>query len=172
MAPRGPSLRIKVIHKDCSGCLSCMTVCSMANESYASLSGARVQVELHPFEGIHRITICRQCAQAACEKACPVGAIQRQADDLLVVDHERCTAMTDGCRACIDKCPFHAMFWNAISERVMKCELCGGDPECVKACPIGALKLQVSEPKRKPSEIQGDTNGKGQDHGGQENGEP
>lgn len=126
-----------------------MTVCSMVNESYASLSGARIQVELSPFEGTPKITICRQCAKAACVEVCPTGAIRRDEEDYLLVDYTRCTASTEGCRECIDKCPFHAMFWNALSERVMKCELCKGNPQCVKTCAVGALTLQIVRPNQK-----------------------
>jgi len=130
-------MRIKVNPSVCSGCLSCMTVCSMVNESYASLSGARVQVELNPFGGTHRITICVQCTRAACAEACSEGAINRDPIGLLIIDDERCTA----CRACVEACPFQAMFWNPISQKVIKCELCGGDPQCVEACPTDALML-------------------------------
>ena len=132
-------IRIRVNRRVCSGCLSCMTTCSMVNEAYASLSAARVQVELSPFGGTHKILICRQCTQAACVEACEEGAITRGADGCLVVDYERCT----GCRACVEACPFDAMFWNPISERVIKCELCRGDPQCVQACSTGALTIKI-----------------------------
>jgi len=153
----GSPLRIKVRQQECNGCLSCMTVCSTVNEAYASLSGARVQVELSPFEGAPKITICRQCAKAACIEECPTGAIARDDDGYILVDYARCTATTDGCRGCIDACPFHAMFWNALTERVMKCELCHGDPQCVKTCAAGALTMQMFRPTQK----QGEENGKG-----------
>jgi anaerobic carbon-monoxide dehydrogenase iron sulfur subunit len=139
--------RIKVNRHSCSGCLSCMTTCSMVNESYASLAGARVQVGLRPFGGPHEITICRQCAKAGCQEACPEGAIIRGPDGCLMVDYGRCT----GCLACIEGCPFGAMFWNPISEQVIKCELCHGDPQCVQACPTGALSIRIV-PDRKPGQ--------------------
>ncbi len=138
-------IRIKVDRHVCSGCLSCMTTCSMANEWYASLPGSRVRVDLSPFADTHRITLCPQCAatsrsEAACLEACPEGAISRDPNTgHLVVDYGRCT----GCRACIEACPLDAMFWNPISEHVIKCELCNGDPQCVQACPTGALTIRV-----------------------------
>jgi len=135
-------MRIRVNRHVCSGCLSCMTVCSMVNESYASLSGSRVQVALSPFGGSQEITLCRQCAKPSCAEACPEGAISRHPGDYMIVDYERCS----GCRACIEACPFHAMFWNPISGKVIKCELCHGDPQCVEACPTGALSIRISDP--------------------------
>ena len=137
-------VRIKVNRHVCSGCLSCMTTCSMVNESYASLSAARVQVSLRPFDGPHEIAVCRQCTKAGCLEACPESAILRDADGCVVVDYDWCT----GCRACIEACPFAAMFWNPISERVIKCELCHGDPQCVHACPTGALTIQIVPDKK------------------------
>jgi Fe-S-cluster-containing hydrogenase component 2 len=151
-----PSARIEVSTTDCSGCLACMTVCSLVNEGYSSLSGARVRVELSPFEGKPEITVCRQCAKAACIEACPAGAIGRVAGFHPVVDYEKCRARADGCRACIEQCPFHAMFWNVVSEKVVKCELCRGDPQCVKACATGALSLKPLPDQSKATELRGD----------------
>ena len=132
-------IRIKVDRRICSGCLSCMSTCSVANETYASLAAARIQVELHPFGDTHGIALCRQCDKAACVEACSEGAIARVPGGWLVVDYDRCS----GCRACIEACPFDAMFWNPISGQVIKCQLCAGDPQCVRACPTGTLVLQM-----------------------------
>jgi len=138
-------IRIKVQPDVCSGCLSCMTTCSMTNESYASLTGSRVQVELSPFGGKHKITICKQCKKPFCAEACPVDAISRHSDGTMRVDYELCIE----CQACIDACPFGAMRWNPISEKVIKCEQCHGTPQCVEACPTGALTIQVVPAKQK-----------------------
>jgi Fe-S-cluster-containing dehydrogenase component len=132
-------IQIKVQPAVCSGCLSCMTVCSMYNESYASLTGSRVQVALHPFGGVHEIAICRQCKNAACVEACSEAAITLHPEGHLVIDYGRCNA----CQACIEACPFDAMFWNPISDKVIKCEHCGGHPQCVEVCATGALTLRI-----------------------------
>ena len=131
--------RIRVDKKLCSGCLSCVTTCSMEHESYSSLSAGRVQVELRPLGGLNEIRICRQCANHPCLAACPQGAISRSEEDVVVINYELC----NGCQTCISVCPFDAMFWNPISGQVIKCELCGGDPECVKVCPTEALTLRI-----------------------------
>jgi len=132
-------IRIKVNSSACSGCLSCVTTCSMAHEQYVSLSAGRVQVTLRPFEIRHRIDICRQCAKHLCLEACPEGAIYRDQQDIVRIDDSRCTR----CRLCMDACPFHAIFWNPVSEQVIKCDLCLGQPACVEVCPTGALTLNV-----------------------------
>ena len=145
-------IRIKVNRHLCSGCLSCMTTCSMANELYASLTGSRIQVDLSPFRDTHRITLCPQCAKAACMEACPEGAISREpGGGHLLVDYDQCTV----CQACVEACPFDAMFWNPISGRVIKCELCQGEPQCVEACGTGALSIRVhpgQKATRKPED--------------------
>jgi anaerobic carbon-monoxide dehydrogenase iron sulfur subunit len=118
-----------------------MTTCSMANEGYASLSAARVQVQLSPFGGTHQILLCRQCPQAACAEACPEECITRRPDGWLEIDYQRCT----GCRACVEACPLDAIYWSPISGQVIKCELCGGDPQCVRVCPTEALVLRIKD---------------------------
>jgi len=138
-------IRIKVNKNVCSGCLSCVTTCSMANEKYASLAGARVQVELSPFGGMNKITICQQCKKPKCVEACPEDAITLDPEGgYTVIDYSKCTE----CKLCIEACPFDAMLWNPISEKVMKCELCQGDPQCVQACPTGALTIRVLAPAK------------------------
>ena len=41
---------------------------------------------------------------------------------------------------CIAVCPFGAMSFDVLSEKVIKCDLCGGDPVCVKFCETQAIK--------------------------------
>ncbi len=48
----------------------------------------------------------------------------------VIIDEDACT----GCLDCADACPFDAIFVGPDNE-VLKCDLCGGDPICVKYCP-------------------------------------
>ncbi|MFO8191839.1 MAG: 4Fe-4S binding protein [Bacillota bacterium] len=49
---------------------------------------------------------------------------------------ETCT----GCGACVSACPDHMIRLDNEC-KADKCDLCRGDPLCVKYCPSGALKL-------------------------------
>jgi Fe-S-cluster-containing hydrogenase component 2 len=56
------------------------------------------------------------------------------------VGKEACT----GCRACVEACPYGVMFFDEDENFALKCDLCGGDPECVKNCAMGAIVLETS----------------------------
>lgn len=133
--------RIRVRESLCSGCLACVAACSIKRVGFVSPSSSRIHVNLDIF-GRNKIEICRQCSNAPCVDACPLGAIVRLSKDgPLVIDYDRC----DGCRKCIESCPFSAIFWDPIERKVVKCDLCSicddESPACVDACPTGALSL-------------------------------
>ena len=44
-----------------------------------------------------------------------------------------------GCKTCVTACPLGGVLFHALKGCAMKCDLCGGDPECVKSCIYGAL---------------------------------
>jgi Fe-S-cluster-containing hydrogenase component 2 len=68
--------------------------------------------------------------------ACPVNAITIRPDTgaKVVLD-----ATCVGCSLCAIACPFGTIFWDPIRHKAFKCDLCGGDPACVKACPTAAI---------------------------------
>jgi Fe-S-cluster-containing hydrogenase component 2 len=82
-------------------------------------------------EGLYIPMSCQQCQDAPCVNACPVKALSRDEDlSRVVVDYDVCI----GCRTCVSVCPFGAMSFNTIDRKVFKCDLCEGDPQCVRFC--------------------------------------
>jgi len=61
----------------------------------------------------------------------PLKALSVDEDTLAVlVDREKCT----GCGQCIKSCPGNIPFLHPEDNKAVICDLCGGDPECVKVC--------------------------------------
>ena len=59
----------------------------------------------------------------------------------MVVDQDRCL----GCKMCVLACPFGGMAWEGERGRPIKCDLCGGEPECAHMCPTGAIRYVREE---------------------------
>jgi carbon-monoxide dehydrogenase iron sulfur subunit len=45
-----------------------------------------------------------------------------------------------GCKFCVAVCPFGAMGIDPVARKVIKCDLCDGEPVCVKFCETKALE--------------------------------
>jgi len=132
----------------CSGCMSCMTACSTYNNGATSLSKSRIQIvrhEGHAISGmdegddlIFDYISCQHCEDPFCQYFCPTLALHKDKDTgAVVVDQEKCV----GCRMCLTVCPFGAISYDTGRRRITKCELCGGDPQCVRFCHTGALRF-------------------------------
>lgn len=84
------------------------------------------------------LACCVQCHEPECLAICPSGALSKSpADGVVRVDKERCV----GCGMCTLACRYGGMAYSAAERKVSKCDMCDGDPACVKACPVGALQL-------------------------------
>jgi len=59
----------------------------------------------------------------------------------VLFDNTRCI----GCRSCVGVCPFGAMGFNTIDKQVFKCDLCDGDPQCVRFCEVKAVDFVDAE---------------------------
>ncbi len=121
----------------CSGCETCQLMCSLQNAGAFNPGKSRIKVV--PLSvGITIPLTCQQCEDPLCRKACPHGAIVPDGkQNLMVIDESKCT----GCAACVGACPFGIMGYDPEKKKAIKCDLCGGDPACVKYCPSKVLAL-------------------------------
>ncbi|MFC2070879.1 4Fe-4S dicluster domain-containing protein [Chloroflexota bacterium] len=143
----------------CNGCYCCQIACKdehVGNDwsPYAKpqpdtgqfwlklnefVKGTVPKVKMH-----YQPVLCAHCDAAPCMKACKIeGAIYKREDGLVIIDQEKC----NGCRNCVDTCPYHAIYFNENLNLAQKCTGCahlldsGWEvPRCVDACPTECLK--------------------------------
>ena len=132
---------IEVQASNCTGCRLCEMACSLIHEGECSTSRSRIRVFRDEEFGNNLISICLHCADPCCIESCLYGALHRDTETGVVgVDTTSCI----GCGDCIIACPLSVL--DKERATVLKCDLCGGDPECVKVCFSGALLLKDLDP--------------------------
>jgi carbon-monoxide dehydrogenase iron sulfur subunit len=127
---------LAINHEKCTGCRLCEMVCSVSHDGASNPSRSRIKVMKWEAEGLYIPMSCQQCQDAPCMIICPVRAISR--DETLsrvMVNHNKCI----GCRSCVAVCPFGAMNFSGLDRKVFKCDLCDGDPQCVRFCDVKAV---------------------------------
>ncbi len=123
-------------YEKCTGCRLCELVCSVVHDGVSNPERSRIRIIKKEEEGLYIPVTCRQCEDAPCMNVCPVKAISRDEDyDFVKIDYDLCI----GCRSCVMVCPFGGMNYNPIERKVFKCDLCGGDPQCVRFCEVKAI---------------------------------
>ena len=131
----------KVIHIDpdlCTGCRVCEIACSLEHTGECNPNRARIKVMKNDEEGIDLPVVCMHCANPPCVEVCPTGAITRDnASGAVLIREEDCL----GCKLCIRACPLGTVTVDSGSAegKVMKCDLCGGNPKCVMFCETKAI---------------------------------
>jgi Fe-S-cluster-containing dehydrogenase component len=123
----------------CSLCGACAAACALIKAGKPDLSQSRIRIETAGSCVPLRAAVCRHCEEPACVTACMRGIIDKDAETGLVTRrHEGCFR----CAACAVNCPVGACVQDEALNAFTACDLCGGDPLCVRVCLSGALRLE------------------------------
>ena len=136
------TIRLKGLAERCTGCLICEVQCSQVhgfggNPLYATVkvyspSSERALKRRWLYTPRH-CTLCNICVEK-----CPQGALY-VADGMVRLREERCNA----CYVCVEECPLGVIAFH--DDHPIFCDLCGGDPACVKYCPEEAIVMLERE---------------------------
>ena len=87
--------------------------------------------------------VCRNCEKPKCVEACPQGALvlNTGSEEVLLIE-SKC----DGCAECVKACPFRAIWVDPLRNVAIKCDLCKGNPRCVRFCSFGAIRSPFEVP--------------------------
>ena len=125
--------------KKCVGCGICELVCSAEKEKAFNPKQARIRV-LRIQPKIDTAIACRLCEDPPCVRSCPYNALIQQENGVIDINELKCI----GCGWCIEACEFGAIMVHP-KKKIVICNLCDGDPMCVKYCPKDALDLTTSD---------------------------
>jgi formate dehydrogenase iron-sulfur subunit len=95
--------------------------------------------------------VCKHCASAPCQQACPTGAILHTEFSSVYIQPDIC----NGCAYCIAACPFGVITRSSFDGHSHKCTLCydrqrdGLVPACAKACPTASIQFGPIEELRR-----------------------
>ncbi len=139
-----------VDHQKCTGCQLCELVCAVSHDGISNPTRSRIRVVKWEAEGLYIPMTCQQCKTAPCLEICPVRAISRDESlNRVSVDYDTCI----GCRMCVAVCPFGAMAFDTQTNRVRKCDLCDGDPQCVRFCDVDAVIYVEESDQNTPAQV-------------------
>lgn len=132
-------------NRTCIGCHACSTACKSENEVPLGVYRTWVKyVEKGVFPHTRRhfqVTRCNHCANPPCVRICPVTAMYQRTDGIVEFDPRVCI----GCKACMQACPYDAIYIDPDTHTAAKCHYCahrtdvGLEPACVIVCPTQSI---------------------------------
>ncbi len=132
-------------HRRCIGCHACTVACKAENEVPVGSFRTWVKyTDKGAFPDVRRhfaVLRCNHCTKAPCVTICPVNALSKQNNGIVDLDRDACI----GCRACMQACPYDALYLNEDRGSVEKCHFCAHrvekqlEPACVIVCPEQAI---------------------------------
>ena len=129
----------------CIGCHACTVACKAENNVPVGDFRTWVKyVEKGSFPAVRRhfaVFRCNHCTNAPCVAICPVNALEKRTDGVVDIDRDACI----GCRACMQACPYDAIYLDEDTGAIGKCHFCAHKtekklaPACVSVCPEEAI---------------------------------
>ena len=141
-----PTLWIGRNPEACTGCKLCEIACSQVKEEGRIWPAAsRIKVYQYP-PCVEFPVACYQCGpDSKCIQGCEVDALSVNPENSTIdVDLDKCLRTKEGmsCVACNEACPGKTIFFHPQTSAPLFCDLCGGDPECLKVCPSKICPFQ------------------------------
>lgn len=144
MSARRQRLGMIIDLNRCTGCQSCVVACKGRDKTVRGQFKTRlltVETDDSPARLIFTPVQCNQCENPPCVPACPVGAVFKLDNGIVVTDWDKCRSLGN----CIKACPYEARFADPRhGQKADKCDFCQGrlekglEPACVEACASGA----------------------------------
>ena len=129
----------------CIGCHACTVACKSEHDVPLGVNRTWVKyIETGSFPNTGRtfsVMRCNHCDDAPCMTICPTSALHRADNGVVDFDDSRCI----GCKACMNACPYDAIYINPETNTAHKCNFCnhrvevGLEPACVVVCPTHAI---------------------------------
>ena len=132
-------------HRKCIGCHACSVACKEEHQVPLGVYRTWVKyVEKGAFPNTRRhftVLRCNHCEHAPCVTICPVTALYKRSDGIVDFDPNTCI----GCKACMQACPYDALYIDPNNNTAAKCNFCahrvevGLQPSCEIVCPTQAI---------------------------------
>lgn len=155
-----PNFGFVIDNRKCIGCHACSVACKSENE--VPLGAYRtwvkyVETGAYPNARRHfQVTRCNHCANPPCTRICPTEAMYQRADGIVEFDPRVCI----GCKACMQACPYDAIYIDPETNTAAKCHYCahrtdiGLEPACVVVCPEQAIIAgDLNDPQSQISQL-------------------
>lgn len=138
-------LGFALLSDSCIGCHACTVACKSEHDVPLGVNRTWVKyIETGAFPNTGRtfsVMRCNHCDDAPCITICPTRALHRAPNGVVDFDDSRCI----GCKACMNACPYDAIYIDPDTNTAHKCNFCnhrvevGLEPACVVVCPTHAI---------------------------------
>lgn len=121
-------MKIRVDAQKCTGCHLCEMACSLFHLGVVDLERSAIRIFKDDLgKSINRPKVCPQCKKMVCLES-PLD--QGVSEEVVKKEWEWPSYRVDYCKP-------NQIF--KVGDYTYHCDLCGGDPQCVKVCTIQAI---------------------------------